>query len=527
MNDDRLKISGDPGENSPVVFTNVYNLEQAQQWLMAQYRRAAKQAADESAGTETVVSPRVPQLVATGRVFNTTKMLGYKNKPARGRIKPRVHVRWKAVHEAIQDGHISIVQRAFDQRFGFEVVATIPGLPVLMKGDQLLRGNAVGLLSAGPATVRAAMDRAGRASRPFVRWQLPLAGRKSNHLTPAQLEEMYNTDAELWVYFIQGAPAFLNTKINNDRAVSNGSSAIFYSLTLGVPPPPQVGLAAAAAAANNDDDNTDNNLGAAGLDSQPLGFGGSQQQQQHQHVNADLQIDQHALATAAAGATVTLRLPPLTVNVLLVDRTVAEFPNISLYPDLPVIPVAASTKELKVFIPGRGSFPISVSAHGVESGIATTFHKAQGRTIPKVLACADQPPTAPYHSYSAFFVFLSRTTLGRNCKVLPLAPGKSFAHLAKLKPVPNVSAFLSGFSTAPGPQTWHPAASYAFLNQPILPTDAGAAAAGRGSDGAGRGVFTAGRSGRGGGATATAAAVAAATAGRGRGPGRGRGQPSA
>ncbi len=97
---------------------------------------------------------------------------------------------------------------------------------------------------------------------------------------------------------------------------------------------------------------------------------------------------------------------------------------------------------------------MTVSDFNVELALSYTMYKAQGRTLRFVIGDLNHPPSKPWVDFESVFVLLSRVTHQRNLKLLPLQPGGSWDHLAKLRPNGDLVAWLNGFS-ADG-KSWFP-----------------------------------------------------------------------
>ncbi len=169
---------------------------------------------------------------------------------------------------------------------------------------------------------------------------------------------------------------------------------------------------------------------------------------------AEIELDdERRIAAALPGETVIIS-QPLTVNVFI---STAKRPHSGYYKDvaLPtavpggaVLPIGITKSGVtyKHLVPGAGKIAFGLSMHMVESGIAATYYKAQGRTMERVLACLNKTPQMPYHSFAAIFVFISRVKFGRHCRVFPLHPGGDWTHLADLHPPDNLVVFLGGYN---------------------------------------------------------------------------------
>ena len=98
-----------------------------------------------------------------------------------------------------------------------------------------------------------------------------------------------------------------------------------------------------------------------------------------------------------------------------------------------------------------------------------TVHKAQGRTISRVVLDLTQYPTSyGRHSYPAVFVALSRVRTSEHIRLLhtdhnPRAPHRCYEYLTKLKPDPYSMAFYHGFKYIDDhAQIWCPSTALTF-----------------------------------------------------------------
>jgi hypothetical protein len=93
----------------------------------------------------------------------------------------------------------------------------------------------------------------------------------------------------------------------------------------------------------------------------------------------------------------------------------------------------------------------------LELAFAMTIHKAQGRTIPKVILALESRPSYNLQmEFPAIFVAMSRVKKGDDMRVLHSFDSRSsfedaFSYLTKLKPNRSVSLFYSGYINDNGP----------------------------------------------------------------------------
>ena len=204
-----------------------------------------------------------------------------------------------------------------------------------------------------------------------------LSGAVAEHLNAGQLESLFENDPRLGGYFIQGQTAFLSENVQPERRVSNGTEVVFDSLILG---------------------------------------GESSEMEAREDEDGDIEhgrFYEQVIADAKPGSVVTIHRPPFAVNVRLPGRTPCEFSdcNVDSTGNGVVVPITEmkKTTQLTCFLPGVGKLPgITVNSHGVEPSSSATCYKAQGRTMPRVLADLGNPPDKQPWTFEALFVFLSR-----------------------------------------------------------------------------------------------------------------------
>ena len=115
----------------------------------------------------------------------------------------------------------------------------------------------------------------------MIRWKLPLQNRGT--LSEEKYSSIYD-DLRCWGLFVKGAPAFLAENICTAKGLANGTSVRLHSL--GFP--------------TSEDDNDAANL--------------------------TFQIRQQ-IANASGGSVVTLQVPPLTINITIVNASAADWPD--------------------------------------------------------------------------------------------------------------------------------------------------------------------------------------------------------
>lgn len=97
-----------------------------------------------------------------------------------------------------------------------------------------------------------------------------------------------------------------------------------------------------------------------------------------------------------------------------------------------------------VFLSGVGTLHVTTESHNFDLAIAATFHKAQGRTIARVLGCLDNDIT-----YAKVFVLISRCKFFAHTKILPLQSG-DYSRIADLRVADNLVAYMAGAASGAG-----------------------------------------------------------------------------
>jgi hypothetical protein len=113
-----------------------------------------------------------------------------------------------------------------------------------------------------------------------------------------------------------------------------------------------------------------------------------------------------------------------------------------------VIPLQAQTEYVKSHVPIQGKVTLSVKDINCDLAMSATFYKAQGRNMPYIIGCLSKNPCHLLRlSYSAVFVWLSRTNTAATCKALPPLPGETFEHLSCLRVSENLVAYMNGLNS--------------------------------------------------------------------------------
>ena len=233
---------------------------------------------------------------------------------------------------------------------------------------------------------------------PVVRWKLPLLGDNASRYSSQALPVLYQQEQALWGTFVQGAAAYIKgPNVNPPKGCANGSPVIMHSLVL---------------------------------------------------LNSS---DKMRVANAKPGEVIILDSPPahIIVRLMVIDASLRP-PNETLVKDEVVLPLPTNrfgNRSEDVGPVGRHlACTVNVKDHIVESGFAITFHKIQGRTIPKIILELNQRPFKPSISYNMFLVALSRVATGNDFRILrPVNGILGLRYLQKLQPDPDLALWLSGY----------------------------------------------------------------------------------
>ena len=330
-------------------------------------------------------------------------------------------------------------------------------VPLLESGALILKEEDV---RAQPAFVAATLLASGNRQRasvmkcrgsavaealgvPFVYWRLPICTDDlADGLTEEEEGALYDSDARLWGFFIQGAVGYIRHNIKVERAVSNGTEVTCYSLT----------LKGTEDGGSNDGDRDTEEEGV-GPD---LGLGFESGRGQRRGGGSGGGAgggeggDAARLARARPGEAVEIQ-QPFSINVELAGVPPSRYADCTVIPGHAVLPVTRMTETVKsVYISGQGSVDLEVTDHNFDLGLSGTFYKAQGRNMKLVLADLNLWPSLPYLSFPAVFVWLSRVSYMTDCRAMPLHPGGDWEHLSKLRVPENLVAWMNGFQGGDG-----------------------------------------------------------------------------
>ena len=248
-----------------------------------------------------------------------------------------------------------------------------------------------------------AFNFAKRNGLPVITWNLPAEGKLVGRLQEEGTE--IPLTSVLVGFFVEGGPAYLTENINPAMSLANGTFAKLHSLSFDYMTPRE----------------------AAQL--------------------------RHQIAHAKPGERIHVSRPPTFINIrpVLSDETRAKWnPEFTLVPGDIVLPIglcsAKTTLDVQVDTATKClQGAVKVSEHRLELGFAVTFHKIQGKTIPKVILELNKRPFAPHLNHSMLLVAISRVTNRENLRIIPLKAGTTLRYLGKLRPDPKLKTWMTGF----------------------------------------------------------------------------------
>ena len=270
---------------------------------------------------------------------------------------------------------------------------------------------------------------------PVIVWNKPVTSpsflANSAATSGSMMEWLYREEAGLQGLFVKGAPAYLSkifAKKGVSRGLANGTTCIMHSLTF--------------------TEETDGE-------------------------RAEARAAYASIAAARPGSIVNLgNLVPLSVNIehqvtadeaagwpmggSLIHPVINRAANIGTV----IIPVVCDHTDL-VHTRAAGEntgWPggkVKVKCHAVEPGFAITFHKLQGKTIPKVILDLRKRPGTSAGikdvTFEGMYVGWTRVRKGADIRVIPPDDGSqnAYDHLMKLGPSAHLIRWFGGFPVQP------------------------------------------------------------------------------
>ena len=259
---------------------------------------------------------------------------------------------------------------------------------------------------------------------PVVKWRL---GFRTSWYNKEELDVLYSGTPGAWAYFVQGAPAFVTENQNPLKGVANGTRVVMHSLVFGAGAP--------------------SSEGDVGVGSTPV----------------QTVVDQvlARIGDAAPGEVVDLgALRPTYINVGIPTADATRWPKEeTLVQGEVVVPLGPSRySRLTVDLPKVGRFYVPQKrvrlehVHALECGFALTFHKVQGKTLPKVvLELAERPFKTGKGNldFNGLLVALSRVASTNDLRIVA-APDDQFDYLRHLRAPQSLLLWLEGFADGKG-----------------------------------------------------------------------------
>lgn len=179
------------------------------------------------------------------------------------------------------------------------------------------------------------------------------------------------------------------------------------------------------------------------------------------------------------GSIVTLSEPPMAViiEVMVPKKKIPKWKHLTLIEGrvvLPIQPARSATEWHKTIVNGGdGYLPSKVlikASFPLEPAFVITVHKAQGRTMKKViLALSERNTTLCNMTYAHIYVALSRVRKAEDIRLLlheditGAYDWSNLQYLTALRPDKAIQAFFAGF--AERPDHWDPEAALAMYDE--------------------------------------------------------------
>ena len=231
-----------------------------------------------------------------------------------------------------------------------------------------------------------------RKGVPIIKWKQPLTGRVASQLNDITVDLLYETQTELTGLFVEGAPAYLLQNIEPTKGLANGTPLELHSITL----------------CPDDDPDTYRQL----------------------------------INDALPGEVITIPTPAM-INVRVPSADPSKWPlNETLVPGEVVIPLPLDSHRDNCV--SLDETKISFKSFIYEVAFSITFHKIQGKTVPKIILDLNRRPGQRLGKLTFYGVYvgLSRVKYSADIRILPIQPNESLAHLKRLKPHEELTDWL-------------------------------------------------------------------------------------
>jgi hypothetical protein len=248
-----------------------------------------------------------------------------------------------------------------------------------------------------------------------IRWPVQSKQWEQKPRLPQHVEQAMD-DPCFWEYYVPEADGFLTDNANKSQRLANGTRIRYHSIV-------------------------------------PLN------QNQTDQIKAQTE-------SLPIGSVITLSELPLAINVILVDEesgknektkksNIARWKSHTLVKDRVVVPILPQRYKKnpwdKTIVSGGDGFlpsRVKIRAHfPIEPAFAITIHKAQGRTINKVILAISQRLVAKCNmSYASLYVALSRVKRATDIRLLLHGYSwDSVKYVSTLEPDKCIKAFFAGF----------------------------------------------------------------------------------
>jgi Viral (Superfamily 1) RNA helicase len=110
----------------------------------------------------------------------------------------------------------------------------------------------------------------------------------------------------------------------------------------------------------------------------------------------------------------------------------------------------SDTIKINISINGQNYHNVTITKeeeHRVELSFIITFHKLQGKTLPKLIIQLNERPFLPPITYNGFLVALSRVKFRSDLRIMSIVPGNDILYLKKLAPDDNLQVWLGGYNS--------------------------------------------------------------------------------
>ena len=249
--------------------------------------------------------------------------------------------------------------------------------------------------------------------QPIITWNLQCRGAFINYLTENNcIEEIYHNQSGLIGIFVQGAMSYITENINPTKGLANGTAVYMHSLTF------------------------------------------SDEDMKSDYYKQFIKL----LEVAKPGEQISInKIIPTFINVeFIMPEELKPFwdETETLCTNKVIIPIGYKSRSEKIIIDinvnGQNYHNITIKKekeHRVELSFIITFHKLQGKTLPKLIIQLNERPFSPHITYNGFLVALSRVKFRSDLRIMPINSGNDLLYLKKLAPDENLQVWLGGYNS--------------------------------------------------------------------------------